>query len=162
MIMKIVKAQLQDATSLAEIIREANKPVASQFNLTMENNPKHPSFYTEKWVHDDFERGEEYFICVKNNKPVACVAYESPNEDKAYLNRLAVLPAYQHQGIGEKLVEHHFDYARLNGKQQVSIGIIAEHESLKLWYVKLGFTEVGLKEFTHLPFNVLFMTHNLR
>lgn len=59
-------------------------------------------------------------------------------------------------------MKHHFEYARLNEKQQVSIGTIAEHEALKRWYLKLGFTEVGIKVFDHLPFSVLFMSYDLR
>jgi hypothetical protein len=46
-----------DAAQLVGVIREANAVVAKQFNITLDNNPKHPSFYTEEWLAKDIARG---------------------------------------------------------------------------------------------------------
>lgn len=159
---QITKAQPQDSHILATLISEANKPVASKFGITSENNPKHPSFYTPQWVLSDFDKGEQYFFIKKEHMAIACVAYESPNENTAYLNRLAVLPSYQKKGFGELLVKHIIDFARTNKKSHISIGTIAEYNELTNWYEKLGFTKGPTKIFDHLPFNVLFMTYNLQ
>lgn len=158
---QIIKAQLQDAQLIATLISEANKPIASKFGITFENNPKHPSFYTTQWVLSDLEKGEQYFIIKVENLAVACVAYESPNEHTAYLNRLAVLPTYQKKGLGELLVKHIIAFARMHNKNRISIGTIAEYAELTHWYEKLGFIKGATKVFNHLPFNVLFMTYKL-
>ena len=155
--MTIFAASTEDAKTIAEIVSISNREVAVRFGITKENNPKHPSFYDEAWALSDFERGEEYFLYKINGENAGCVAFEMPNPDVGYLNRLSVLPAYRKRGIGAALVRHVFDYAQSKGVPEISIGIIAKHTDLKNWYKKLGFVENGLKKFPHLPFDVLFM-----
>ena len=159
--MSIVIATENDSTEIAKIVAHSNKDVAEIFGINQQNNPKHPSFYDQNWVLSDFERGEEYFLYIYDGKAVGCVAVEQPNAHVGYLNRLSVLPEYRGNGIGEKLVNRICDYAKSKGVEKISIGIIAKHELLKNWYLHLGFVENGLKEFPHLPFDVLFMKYNL-
>ena len=47
----------------------------------------------------------------------------------------------------------------VSGVDEVSNGIIAKHTKLKEWYARLGFLENGLKENSHLPFDVLIMKY---
>ena len=159
--MNINTASINDSEEIARIVAISNRDVAEKFNLNRQNNPKHPSFYDKEWVLSDFDRGEEYFLYKENGLALGCVAFEQPNSQVGYLNRLSVLPNYRGKGIGEKLVFHTLDYAKSKGVEEISIGIIAKHEVLKNWYVRLGFIENGLKEFPHLPFDVLFMKYNL-
>ena len=65
----------QDVDQVVEIIRQANQIVADQFGITADNNPKHPSLYTNDWLLADLARGEEYFVYRHNDIPVACVAF---------------------------------------------------------------------------------------
>jgi len=159
--MTIFAASTEDAKAIAEIVSLSNKDVAVKFGITKENNPKHPSFYDEAWTLADFERGEAYFLYKINDENAGCVAFEMPNPNVGYLNRLSVLPAYRKRGIGAALVRHVFQYGRTKGVPEISIGIIAKHTDLKNWYKKLGFAENGLKKFPHLPFDVLFMKYDL-
>lgn len=161
MIHQIQIASLSDAEKLALIVRNSNKDVADKFDITFENNPKHPSFYTKEWVLKDFERGEEYFLYQENNEYLGCVAFEQPNTETAYLNRLSVLPMYRRNGIGEKLVTHIIEHSKEKNVKTISIGIITKHEQLKTWYSKLGFKEGDTKIFSHLPFDVTFMHYEL-
>jgi N-acetylglutamate synthase-like GNAT family acetyltransferase len=157
--LEIVKATKNDAQIISDIISNSNKDVAKQFDLNINNAPKHPSFYTKEWVISDFEKDEEYFLFKDKDAFIGCVAFEHPRADTAYLNRLAVLPQYRHAKIGKKLVDHILNYAKSKEVQKVSIGIIAEHEVLKQWYLKLGFKEVSTKTFEHLPFDVTYMKY---
>ena len=159
---KIQSANLHDAEIISFIVSQANKDVAEKFELTLENNPKHPSFYTKEWVLSDIDRGEEYFLYQINGVNCGCVAFEQPNSDISYLNRLSVLPEYRHKGIGEQLVKHVLECSRINNIQMVSIGIIAEHTLLKKWYLKLGFIEKETKHFDHLPFAITYMSYKLQ
>lgn len=147
----------QDIDQVVEIIRQANQIVADQFGITADNNPKHPSLYTSDWLLADLARGEEYFVYRHNDIPVACVAFEQPRPNAAYLNRLSVLPTYQQQGIGKALVEHIVSYAQEKDIGSISIGIIAAHSELKSWYITLGFEEGVTKTFAHLPFDVTYL-----
>jgi ribosomal protein S18 acetylase RimI-like enzyme len=159
--MSIFAASAEDAKKVAEIVSLSNKDVAAKFGITKENNPKHPSFYDEAWALADFERGEAYFLYKINGENAGCVAFEMPNPEVGYLNRLSVLPAYRKRGIGAELVRHVFHYAQSKKVPEISIGIIAENSDLMNWYKKLGFVENGLKKFPTLPFDVMFMKYDL-
>ena len=74
--MKIIQSRKEDAEQIALIVSEANKDVAELFNITIENTPKHPSFYTTEWVLSDFRRGEQYFLYKDDGIANGCVAFE--------------------------------------------------------------------------------------
>ena len=157
--MEIVKATIKDALIIADIISESNKDVAVEFGINSKNNPKHPSFCTKDWIMSDFEKNNEYFLYQDKSKIIGCVSFQIAGKDKAYLNRLAVLPNHQKKGVGKLLVNHVIAYAKLKNIPIISIGIIAEHKTLKNWYLKLGFIAGDVKEIEHLPFDVLFMQY---
>ncbi len=159
--MNIVTTTIEDAQDIAFIIKEGNKDVAGLFNLNIENAPKHPSFYTTDWVQSDFRRGEEYFLFKEAGVAKGCVAFEQPDPDTAYLNRLSVLPEYRHRGIGAELVRYILDYSKTKNIKAVSIGIIAEHDVLKNWYLDIGFIAGDIQKFEHLPFNVQYMRYQI-
>ena len=155
---RIRLAAASDAATIARIVSESNRDVAAKFGLDAGNCPKHPSLCTPEWVADDFRRGEAYFLFEHAGEAVACVAYESPTAEVAYLNRLSVLPAARRQGIGERLVDHIVDHAARHAKSTVSIGVIGEHAALQHWYRRRGFVAGDTRRFAHLPFSVMYMT----
>ena len=158
----IVREGTQEESGLiAMLIRDSNRDLAKRFMLNAENCPKHPSFCTLEWVAADFERGERYFICEKAHAPIGCVAIENPAEGIAYMNRLAVLPDERRSGAGETLVRYVIEHSRLCGIKTISIGIVAAHEELRNWYIRLGFTEKDTKRFPHLPFEVMYMCYEI-
>ena len=159
--MEIIQAERQDCELLASIVRKSNKDVAELFDLNIDNAPKHPSFCTSEWILSDFDRGQKYFISSENGIKNGCVAFEVPNKNTAYLNRLSVLPEFRNNGFGSTLVQHIIDYSKNIKVKNISIGIIAEHMQLKDWYLKLGFIEGSLQKFDHLPFNVLYMNYEI-
>ena len=159
--MHIREAGFDDVAILVTLVSEANKDVALRFGLNAENCPKHPSFCDEEWIKADLARGERYFILEENLSAIACVAYERPSADLAYLNRLSVLPAHRECGIGSRLVEFIIELARSEKVEQVSIGVIGEHADLQRWYNKRGFESGEVKCFPHLPFSVRYMAYSV-
>lgn len=156
--MNLREATPHDAATLAALISASNRDVASQFGLTFENCPKHPSFCTEDWIKADLVRGERYFLAEDAAVPIACVAFELADAGIAYLNRLSVLPMHRRCGMGARLVEHVVALARRNHRHSLSIGVIGEHTDLQRWYRKLGFVTGDTRRFVHLPFSVTYMT----
>lgn len=150
-----------DIEPLAAIIQLSHADVADRFNLTPENCPKHPSNCQPDWIESDLARGVRYFVTESEGELVGCVAMEHANPQMVYLERLSVLPAQRHRGIGRSLVECVFQETANLGAPQIGIGIIANFKELKAWYLKLGFREGETKTFDHLPFRVLLMTYNL-
>ena len=157
--MQIREATPDDFATLAMLVSHSNRDVAQKFGLDANNCPKHPSFYTADWVKNDFARGERYFILQEDADPIACVAYETPSDTLAYLNRLSVLPAHRRRGLGARLVEHVIALARSAAIPTISIGVIGEHTELQHWYRGLGFVAGETKRFPHLPFSVHYMTY---
>ena len=150
-----------DIPVLASLIREAFRDPATRFGLTPENCPTHPSNCTEQWITGDLARNIIYYILDRNDRAVGCVALEKAVPDHWYLERLAVLPAFQGQGHGTALVRHVVTQAKIGGAKYLSIGIIAGDTALKNWYLKRDFLEGQTRKFDHLPFRVLFMTRAL-
>jgi N-acetylglutamate synthase-like GNAT family acetyltransferase len=151
----------KDTGVLVETIRESFRDVAERFCLSEENAPRHPSNCTAEWIHQEMGRGVIYFILESENVVSGCVALEVASSEACYLERLGVLPSQRRHGIGKALVGHVLSEAKLLSALHVDIGIIAVDTELKAWYKRLGFIEAETKEFSHLPFRVTFMSHNL-
>lgn len=159
--MNVYKASIPHAEAISQIVKEANIPVAELIGLTNENCPKHPSNCSKDWILESMDNGEEYYLLETEGSYVGCVAYQDPETETSYLNRLAVLPEYQNKGYGQELVSYHEKLSKDNNKVSVSIGIIDSNIKLKEWYKKLGYIENGKKEFPHLPFTVCYMIKKL-
>ena len=155
------QATARDISALSEIIRMSFRDVADRFSLTPENCPKHPSNCEASWVEGDMRKGIAYYLLECNSRPVGCVALERQTPTICLLERLAVLPESRGKGLGRSLVHHVFAEAKKQGFGTVRIAIIADHSDLKSWYRRLGFTEMETKSFPHLPFNVMFLNHEL-
>ena len=140
-----------------DIIRQAFSTVAKEFGLTPDNCPTHPSFIT----HDDLvmlkQKGLNFFGLFVDNRQFGFIAIEKANDDLFYIEKLAVLPSHRHQGFGKKLMLFAIEHVRRNMGKKVSIGIIDEHTVLKNWYQSIGFKEIMIKNFDHLPFTVCFL-----
>ncbi len=159
--MIIRKASIADVSILLAIIRKSFLEVAEKFELTIDNCPKSPAFYTTERLKGDFEKGLTYYILEEDGRECGCAALERAGADKYYLERLAVLPQHRRKGFGETLVRYIFEQARKVGAERLEIGIIAEQKELKKWYGKFGFVEKYTKRFEHLPFVVAFMSVEL-
>lgn len=156
--LSIIPASPQDIIRITAIIRTAFGVVARRFQLTPQNCPKHPSNCTENWLARDLARGVTYYLATIERQPVGCMGVEQASPEECYLERLAVLPDYQRQGVGAALVSRGLDRARHLGVRKVGVAIIAAQSELARWYQNLGFTAVGTRRFDHLPFEVAFLT----
>lgn len=161
---KIRKADVSnDIHDIHKIIQQANKTVANDLHLTIDNAPTSPAFIEIEKIKESIKSGVEYYIGQINNTAVGCVAIEKDKNDNNnyYIERLSVLPEHRHNSYGEKLLDHAIcEIETKNGKSS-GVAIINENKILKDWYLKYGFKEVGLKKFNHLPFTVCFMSKSI-
>ncbi len=144
------------------VIRAAFQTVADELGLTPENAPTNPAFMRLEWLQRSRNQGVRMFAMLDGQgpeaAPVGFVALErAPRPGLFYLERLAVLPALRHRGLGRALMDHAFAVARAVGAERISIGLVDEHAVLKRWYLAYGFAVTGTKRFEHLPFTVCFM-----
>jgi GNAT superfamily N-acetyltransferase len=157
----IRNAEINNTKLISNIIRASHKDVAEKFDLTIDNCPKHPSNCEVDWIKKDLDRGVKYYIFEYSGIPKGCIALEHASDGVCYIERLSVLREYRRHGFGKKLVRHAIDLARNSGAKEIGIGTIAEFTQLNDWYEKLGFVKGEIKEFDHLPFNVLLMRYEL-
>jgi len=147
----------QDIKVSARVVRDSFRTVAEEFHLTRENCKTHPSFTTIQKLREMKKKGLIFFGGFLDGKQVGFVAVEDADGTLSYMERLAVLPAYRHQGYGTLLVNHVKNYVEHRGGKKISIGIIDDSVILKNWYQHLGFKEISTRKFSHLPFTVCFM-----
>jgi ribosomal protein S18 acetylase RimI-like enzyme len=143
------------------VIRAAFRTVADDLGLTEENAPTNPAFMTLDRLREARGRGVRMFALLDDGAagaPAGFVALEDSRQPGVlYLERLAVLPALRHRGLGRALMDHAFAEARTAGAERIAIGIVDEHVVLKRWYLGYGFVETGTRRFAHLPFTVCYM-----
>jgi ribosomal protein S18 acetylase RimI-like enzyme len=144
-----------------EIIRRSFATVAEELNLTPENAPTHPSFIILAQLEELRRKGLSFYGYFLGDRQVGFVAMERADDSLYYLEKLAVLPEYRHNGYGKELVQFVLDTAAAEGAKKLSIGIIDEQTILKNWYKEIGFRETGTRKFEHLPFTVGFMEIDL-
>jgi ribosomal protein S18 acetylase RimI-like enzyme len=153
---KEIVTQSELITSV-DILRKSFGTVAEEFNLTKENCPTNAAFITIDKLKELKGKGIVFFGLFLQKRQIGFVALEKAGTDLFYLEKLAVLPEYRHNGYGEKLMDFCFDYAKNHNLKRISIAIIDEHSILKRWYIKYGFNISRIKKFDHLPFTVCFM-----
>jgi len=161
MTLSIAPTTAQDTIRITALIQAAFVVVAKRFDLTRENCPKHPSNCTEHWVAQDMARGVCYYLATLDNKVAGCIGIEQASVNECYLERLAVHPDAQRQGVGDALVSHGLKVASRLGAQKVGVAIIAEQAELARWYQGLGFEPTDTRRFLHLPFEVAFLNYQI-
>lgn len=72
-----------------------------------------------------------------------------------------MIPSWRKQGIGEELVSVAISRARESGAKTMKISTVAENTELNDWYHRLGFVDMEIKKFEHLPFDVLYLQNRL-
>ena len=67
----------------------------------------------------------------------------NPENEYAYLIRLAILPAYRERGIGKQLVVDALEYARAAGATGLALNTQASNLVSRRLYESLGFRPTG-------------------
>jgi len=140
-----------------EIVRRAFGTVAQEMGITEEAAPFFPAFITIERLEELRKRGAIFFGLFIDGQQAGFVAVEKENDGKFYMKRLAVFPEFRHGGYGRDLVDTVIEYVRNKGSRKLHITIVNGETVLKEWYQGMGFKEVSIQKFEHLPFRVCFM-----
>jgi diamine N-acetyltransferase len=148
---------IEEITRSVDVLRRSFKTVADQFHLNKSNAPTNAAFIKSESLVEMANKGVKLYGLFLTEKQIGFVAYENAGNGIYYLEKLAVLPDYRHNGYGKQLVDFAFHKVKEEEGKEISIGIINENQILKEWYIKYGFIETGIKKFNHLPFTVCFL-----
>lgn len=72
---------------------------------------------------------------------------DPPKPAALELSRLYVLPKYWRKGIGRKLIDICFDYARINGFNEIVLSVWQENHDGQRLYRSYGFDTIGEYQF---------------
>ncbi len=146
---------VDDAEAIAGVIQTAFRDVAEKFALTPQNAPSHPSNCTGDWIRSDLNTGFQYLVAEDDGDIVGCFAYKKITTLVAEAQRLAV--THRGKKIADLLNRAVIDRAVEDGIETTRISIVAQHEALRRWYLRMGFIERESRAFDHLPFEVQYL-----
>lgn len=143
----------------ARLIRGAFLTIAKRYGITSENCPQYAAFIcTEDLETRKLKGGLLFGLCEADHLAgCACLLPPSRESGPAILELVAVQSEYRHRGYGRALVQHGEIAARELGAPSLDIVVINENAKLKDWYKSYGFTEIGEKVSSELPYTPCYM-----
>lgn len=148
-----------DVAECVKVIRESFGTVADEFGFNVENAPRFTAFATteERLYYQQDEENRLMYAFYDNEKIVGYYSLLILDNNECELNNLCVIPAYRHNGIGEKLLKNAFKVAHELNCGKINIGIVEENKVLKEWYESFGFIHTGVQKFDFFPFTCGYM-----
>jgi len=159
---QIRQAEREDIPALVTIIGTAFKMAADRLGLPLPKGSKHASNISGSWIVADMDKGVRYFIAEKNGRGIGATMVGFAKPDVCYIGRLSVLPEYQGQGLGGKILAYAIDRATETNARYISIGVVSDEQHLIEWYKRMGFTINRRVNYDDFPFEVTMMRRELR
>jgi diamine N-acetyltransferase len=158
----IRKIERESLGQLLDVLHESFGTVAAEFDLDRATNPSNGAFIGKHELEELVEKGLMMYGYHEKGKIVGCVGLKQGNaKDVFYIEKLCVVPAKRHSGIGFDLLQFAENEIRSRNGKTISIGIINKNARLKNWYMRNGYQEYELKSYEHLPFEVCLMEKNI-
>lgn len=155
----IRKVMCEDLPECVDVIRKSFRTVAEEFGFNEENAPEFTAFSTteERLYRQMNEEHRPMYVFCDDGKICGYYSLEMQGEGECELSNLAVLPAYRHQRIGKKLLDHAVKTAKDAGCITLNISIVEENKVLRKWYEKNGAVHIGTKKYDFFPFTCGYM-----
>lgn len=143
-----------------DVIRRAFAPVADRFSLTEHGCPTNPAFVKLERLIFEADNGVDMYGVFKDDVQIGFVGLDK-RENEMKLEKLCIVPEQCGNGYGTLLLEFAKDKARKMGYKKISLGVIAQNMELREWYKANGFSEMSVRSFELLPFEVCMMQMEL-
>ncbi|MCL2665675.1 MAG: GNAT family N-acetyltransferase [Defluviitaleaceae bacterium] len=127
----------------ANVIRRSFDTVATDFGLTYENCPYHPSFITEDQLADKIKDGYYPFGYYSNGEMIGFVSLTDTGGGVFEMNKVCILPEHRHGGRGKKLLDFCKETVVKMGGAKIKIDLMENNIVLKNWYAANGFVHSG-------------------
>ena len=148
----IESVKIEDLPMCLDTIHRAFKRNCERFGFTKENYPSCAAFMTLEELTKAKKTGTHIYAAWIGGEIAGCVQLKR-GEDKVYhFKRFAVLPEYQHVGIGKELVSFCRYKAKLYGGKKLRLLMVYENEPLRKLYESYGFTLVETMQDEAHPF----------
>jgi len=146
-----------DLKAAAEVIRAAFLTVAEEAGFTPENCPGFPAFITDAEVQALAAVGLRFYGLFEEDLLAGVIGLRKLEEEQYNLEKLAVLPACRHRGLGLQLVDFVCAAARREGGSRLSLLTGLEATALVAWYLEQGFVQTKIEKSPDQPFTFCYM-----
>ena len=156
---KLREATVDDARSIASIIRRSFRRQVDILELERSECPEYVGFETADRVRRRMQQGSHVLVADLAGQLIGTVTFSRavPNSPKGEIARLAVLPEHRGTGLGRVLMDAAEAGLGQAGVSVAEIGIVATFHRLRSYYEALGYAPTRLQHFEALPFEVQFM-----
>lgn len=151
-----------DLETAAQVIRGSFAATANDFDLTIDNCPTNGAFTQAKHLMNDLENGSQLFGVYLGRKMIGFFELVYHEDQQADLEKVSVIPSERGKNYGKLILNRAKEIAYNNQMETINIGIIKENKDLKNWYQKMGYQIVCSQNFSHLPFEVLYLRLDLK
>lgn len=151
MIKPIKREQLQECL---DVLKQGYEHTARTYGMTEENCPyRGRTCLPYEVFEDEFDRGYMMYVYMHNNKIVGFLSL-CKEENTLHINDIVVLPEYQNQGVGSRLMQYAKEKAVESDCSKLALGMVYDNLKLRGWYEKEGFHTVELIKFESVSYMV--------
>lgn len=154
---EVRRLKMDELVEAARVIRESFATVADEFGLTCDNCPTNGAFTEAKHLRSDLGNGNQLFGVFLGRKMIGFFELVYKENQQAFLEKVAIIPDERGNKYGEFILNNARKIAQNDQMKQINIGIIKENNRLKEWYQRNGYQIVCSENFSHLPFEVLYL-----
>ncbi|GMO59737.1 MAG: hypothetical protein Ta2A_05710 [Treponemataceae bacterium] len=153
----------RDAQLITGILNEAFATVAETFGFTRTNAPKFPAFIDSSVIQNQLDGDLTMFVCFCDGVPAGCAGYSPESNKNVFaIERLGVLPAFRHLGIGRQLLTHCERHIAASMPQcSAKIYIVNDNAVLKRWYTAMDYVQTNIIRQDGYPFDICVMEKQL-
>jgi len=94
--------------------------------------------YSLEILTSQIENGHNFYIFRENDKDIGFIGIElnCPTIGNAKIHKIYVLPKSQGKGVGDKLIEHVFQYSKLNKINSLSLNVNRYNKAIDFYLKK--------------------------
>ena len=101
--------------------------------------------WSEKLFSECVAVGYECWVCIED-KQVVGFGILSMAANEAHVLNIAIHPDKQRQGLGQKMLQHLLNIAKMNGAEEVFLEVRPSNEAALELYKKFNFVEIGIRK----------------
>jgi len=150
---KIIKSlSFEELPLCLETIHNAFLPNCEKYGFTKENYPSCAAFVTLEDLIETKKNGTHFYGVFVDGKMAGCVQLKRVEPTVYSFTRFAVLPEYQHLGLGRLLLSHCIKKSNEYGADKMRLLMVYDNAKLRAFYEAFGFKLVKKARDSEHPF----------
>ncbi len=144
----------EDLHTCLEIMALGYENIAVQFGMTEDNCPYRGRTRLPYCVLEEEYNGGCLMYTYVHGGELAGFLSMREEEHKMHLHDIVILPAYQNNGFGSRLMQFAKEEAQRRNCTSIVLGMVHDNIPLRNWYGQMGFHTVKLEKFEKVDYTV--------